>query len=576
MLDDTGSFSYNPSTGNFLITGGSITINDGQADILTISNSGNILTDKKIGTATNQEYIDFSTSNEVNVKVNNTEKLSVTSSGVDVTGNLSVSGSYGLSSGDIPNNSADTTGNADTATKIASITNSDIVQLTSSQTLTNKTLTTPIITSPTITGTGTIAGAFTGDLTGNASTATALQSARTIHGVSFDGSENIDLSEEIQDTVGAMFSNNTETNITATYQDSDGTIDLAVSLPFSGLSDVNIGLSDADKFLSINGLGTGLTFVSQIPTNKLSGTITNSQLAGSIANSKLADSTISGVSLGDDLTNLTVDNSSLQLNTGTTYNGSAARTISVKNSGITNAMLAGSIDLTSKVTGSLPIANGGTGATSASAARTALGVDASGTRNTTDEIIQDVVGAMFSSNTETGITATYQDDDGTIDLVVGTLNQDTTGNAATATVATKVTITDNENTDENNAIIFAAGGDVDGGNLGLESDGNLTYNPSTGKITATGFIGDVTGNTSGSSGSCTGNSATATALQTARTIGGVSFDGTENINLPGVNTSGNQNTSGNAATATLSSTVTITNSSTNSGPLLYLIIIHHY
>ena len=61
-----------------------------------------------------------------------------------------------------------------------------------------------------------------------------------------------------------MFSNNTETNITATYQDSDGTIDLAVSLPFSGLSDVNIGLSDADKFLSINGLGTGLTFVSQI------------------------------------------------------------------------------------------------------------------------------------------------------------------------------------------------------------------------------------------------------------------------------------------------------------------------
>ena len=40
---------------------------------------------------------------------------------------------------------------------------------------------------------------------------------------------------------------------------------------------------------------------------------------------------------------------------------------------------------------------------------------------------------MFSSNTETGITATYQDGDNTIDLVVGTLNQDTTGNAATAT-----------------------------------------------------------------------------------------------------------------------------------------------
>jgi hypothetical protein len=48
----------------------------------------------------------------------------------------------------------------------------------------------------------------------------------------------------------------------------------------------------------------------------------------------------------------------------------------------------------------------------------------------------------------------------------------------------------------------------------------------------------------------TGNASTATALETARTIGGVSFDGTANINLPGVNTAGDQDTSGNAATAT--------------------------
>ncbi|ECN8003334.1 hypothetical protein ZJ62_08745 [Salmonella enterica subsp. enterica serovar Kentucky] len=43
---------------------------------------------------------------------------------------------------------------------------------------------------------------------------------------------------------------------------------------------------------------------------------------------------------------------------------------------------------------------------------------------------------------------------------------------------------------------------------------------------------------------------TATKLATARTIGGVSFDGSANIDLPGVNKAGNQNTSGNAATAT--------------------------
>ena len=35
--------------------------------------------------------------------------------------------------------------------------------------------------------------------------------------------------EEVQDIVGAMFSGNTETNITATYEDSDGTIDLVVA-----------------------------------------------------------------------------------------------------------------------------------------------------------------------------------------------------------------------------------------------------------------------------------------------------------------------------------------------------------
>ena len=62
------------------------------------------------------------------------------------------------------------------------------------------------------------------------------------------------------------------------------------------------------------------------------------------------------------------------------------------------------------------------------------------------------------------------------------------------------------------------------------------------KILSYGYITGVT--------NISGNAATATALQTARTIGGVSFDGTGNIDLAGVNTAGNQDTSGNAATAT--------------------------
>ena len=58
----------------------------------------------------------------------------------------------------------------------------------------------------------------------------------------------------------------------------------------------------------------------------------------------------------------------------------------------------------------------------------------------------------------------------------------TVTNATTAAVATTVTITDNENTNESNKIIFGAGA-AGSGNIGLEADGDLTYNPSTGTLT---------------------------------------------------------------------------------------------
>ena len=60
------------------------------------------------------------------------------------------------------------------------------------------------------------------------------------------------------------------------------------------------------------------------------------------------------------------------------------------------------------------------------------------TATLTNEQVQDIVGGMLTGNTETGITVTYQDGDRTIDFVVGTLNQNTTGAAATLTTARNI------------------------------------------------------------------------------------------------------------------------------------------
>ena len=74
----------------------------------------------------------------------------------------------------------------------------------------------------------------------------------------------------------------------------------------------------------------------------------------------------------------------------------------------------------------------------------------------------------------------------------------------------------------------------------------------SGVLTATSYAGNVTGD-------LTGNADTATALETARAIGGVSFDGTAAINLPGVNQSGTQNTSGTAGGLTGTPDITVNN-----------------
>jgi hypothetical protein len=119
--------------------------------------------------------------------------------------------------------------------------------------------------------------------------------------------------------------------------------------------------------------------------------------------------------------------------------------------------------------------------------------------------------------------------------------------ASSSYVPTAITVAD-ESSDTTCFPLFATAAT---GDLGPKTASGLTFNSSTDVLSGTfsgNLTGNVTGNVSGTSGSATGNAATATALQTARNIGGVSFDGTANIDLPGVNATGTQNTSGQAGT----------------------------
>ena len=92
-------------------------------------------------------------------------------------------------------------------------------------------------------------------------------------------------SEQIQDIVGAMFTGNTETNITATYQDSDGTIDLVVSADSALIKDTDNDTkiqaeeaSDEDKLrYDIAGTEVAVQDVSGMAFTTNSGTVRHNQ-----------------------------------------------------------------------------------------------------------------------------------------------------------------------------------------------------------------------------------------------------------------------------------------------------------
>ena len=450
-----------------------------------------------------------------------------------------------------------------------------------------------------------VVGTLNQDTTGNAATATALETARTINGTSFDGTANITITaagstlsdtvtvekggtgatsltdggvllgsvtgaitatavlangelligdnstdptvttltagsnisitngagsitiaatdtntqlttEQVQDIAGGMFSSNTETLITATYQDADGTIDLVVDNDLSNYDNSSSGFITA-------------TLTTEQVQDIVGGMVTGNTETGITVTYEDGDGTLDFVvgTLNQDTTGNAATATALETArtiNGTSFDGTANITITAAGS-----TLSDTVTVAKGGTGATSLTDGGVLLGSGTDAITATAVFTNGQfligDNSTDpavatltegsnvtitngagtitiaaadtntqlstEQVQDIVGGMVTGNTETGISVTYEDGDGTLDFVVGTLNQDTTGNAATATaLETGRTINGTSFDGTANITVTAAGSTL--------SDTVTVAKGGTGQTTFTNgqlLIGNTTGNT---------------------------------------------------------------------------------
>ena len=208
--------------------------------------------------------------------------------------------------------------------------------------------------------------------------------------------DGVALNEYIADTVGGMVSGNTETGLTVTYQDGDNTLDFAADAAQTGITsllatDIKIGEDDQTKidFETADEIHFYAANVEQVYLgDNLFGPESDSDVDLGSSSVRWKDAYVDSITVTGE-----VDGASLDI------------------SG--NADIDGTLEAD------------------------AITVDGTAL----NEYIADTVGAMVGSNTESGITVAYQDADNTLDFTVGTLNQNTTGSAATLTTGRTIGMT---------------------------------------------------------------------------------------------------------------------------------------
>ena len=326
-------------------------------------------------------------------------------------------------------------------------------------------------------------GTVTASLSGNASTATALETGRTIalagdvvaSGVSFDGTGNISLSTTIQPNSVAL-----GTDTTGSY----------IATVTGTANEIEVSGSGSESATITIGLPNDVTISGDLTVNGTTTTVDTSELHVTDPLIKLAkDNTANSLDIGfygqyrasgstNQFTGLFRDTNDSKYKLFELLEDEPTTVVNISGTGYQTATLVANFE--GNITGDLT----GTIQTAAQANITSLGT----------------------------LTALQVD------------NININGNTISSTAGTDLHITP-----------------LTGQQIVLDDTINVDAGVVTGatSITSTAFVGALTGNAS-----------TATTLETARTIGGVSFDGSANIDLAGVNTTGNQDTTGNAATAT--------------------------